>query len=122
MLLARITDKDISGKRLIYITVQLRFQLVKLHLKLQSICLKKNEKEFLVTIEEKDSSSKHVVIVDDEYYQNLTDEKLTKEELIKKSFEFLLKRESKESILSKFNLRVIKNYFPEFEDVYSALD
>ena len=115
MLLARITDKDISGKRLIYITVQLRFQLVKLHLKLQSICLKKNEKEFLVTIEEKDSSSKHVVIVDDEYYQNLTDEKLTKEELIKKSFEFLLKRESKESILSKFNLRIIKNYFPEYE-------
>lgn len=41
---------------------------------------------------------------------------MTKEELIKKSFEFLLKRESKQSILSRFNLRVIGNYFPDFEE------
>ena len=78
---------------------------------------KKNEQEFLVTIEEKGSSSKHTVTLDDSYYQNLTAGKITKEELIKKSFEFLLERESKESILSKFNLSVIKKYFPEFEDV-----
>ena len=53
---------------------------------------KKNEQEFLVTIEEKGSSSKHTVTLDDSYYQNLTAGKITKEELIKK-------------------------YFPEFEDV-----
>ena len=78
---------------------------------------KKNEQEFLVTIEEKSSSSKHTVTLDDSYYQNLTAGKITKEELIKRSFKFLLEREPKEAILSKFNLRVIKNYFPEFEDV-----
>ena len=83
---------------------------------------KKNGQEFLVTIEEKSSSSKHTVTLDDSYYQHLTAGKITKEELIKKSFEFLLEREPKEAILSKFNLRVIKNYFPEFEDVFSALD
>jgi len=77
---------------------------------------KKNGQEFLVTIEEKSSSSKHTVTLDDSYYQHLTAGKITKEELIKKSFEFLLEREPKEAILSKFNLRVIKNYFPEFED------
>jgi len=77
---------------------------------------KKNEQEFLVTIEEKGSRSKHEVTLDDGYYQNLTDRKITKEELIKKSFEFLLERESKESILSAFNLKIIKNYFPEYED------
>jgi len=76
---------------------------------------KKNEQEFLVTIEEKGSSSEHTVSLDDDYYQNLTDGKTSKEELIKKSFEFLLERESKESILSEFNLRIIKNYFPEYE-------
>lgn len=77
---------------------------------------KKNKQEFLVTIEEKGGRSEHEVILDDGYCQNLTDGKITQEELIKKSFEFLLEREPKESILSKFNLRVIKNYFPEFEE------
>ena len=76
---------------------------------------KKNEQDFIVTIEDKGSRSEHEVTLDDSYYQNLTDGKITKEELIKKSFEFLLERESKESILSKFNVRVIKNYFPEFK-------
>ena len=76
---------------------------------------KKNEQEFVVTIEERGSTTEHAVTLDDGYYQNLTDGKITREEFVKKSFEFLLERESKESILSEFNLRVIKNYFPEFE-------
>ena len=76
---------------------------------------KENEQEFLVTVEEEDSISKHIVSLDDDYYQKLTGGKMSKEELIKKSFQFLLERESKESILSEFNLRVIKNYFPEYE-------
>jgi len=77
---------------------------------------KKNGQEFLVTIEEEDSVTEHTVSLEDNYYQNLTDGKISKEELIRKSFEFLLERESKESILSEFNLRIIKNYFPEYEE------
>ena len=77
---------------------------------------KKNEQEFLVTIEEKSSRSEHEVTLEDGYYQDITDGKITKEELIKNSFEFLLERESKESILFKFNVRIIKNYFPEYEE------
>ena len=77
---------------------------------------KKNEQEFLVTIEERNNSSDDAVTLNDDYYQNLTDGKITREELIRRSFEFLLERESKESILSKFNVRVIKNYFPEYEE------
>jgi len=77
---------------------------------------KKNGQQFLVTIEERGSTTEHTVTLDDGYYQNLTDGKITREELIKKSFEFLLEREFKESILSEFNLRVIRNYFPEFEE------
>ena len=35
-------------------------------------------------------------------------------DLIKKSFEFLLEREPKESILPRFELSVIQRYFPDY--------
>ena len=54
--------------------------------------------------------------LDDGYYNKLTQGRITEEELIKKSFEFLLKREPKESILSRFYLKVISRYFPEYEN------
>ncbi len=73
---------------------------------------KKNQQEFTVKVEGKEYN----VNLDDEYWQDLTGGKIAKEELIKKSFEFLLEREPKESILSRFNLRVINQYFPEFEE------
>jgi hypothetical protein len=34
---------------------------------------------------------------------------------VRRSFEFLLERESKESILSRFDLSLISRYFPEYE-------
>jgi len=73
---------------------------------------KKNQQEFTVKVEEKE----YDVGLDDEYWQDLTGGKISKEELIKKSFEFLLEREPKESILSRFNLRIINQYFPEFKE------
>ena len=73
---------------------------------------KKNQQEFTVKVEGKEYN----VNLDDEYWQYLTGGKIAKEELIKKSFEFLLEREPKESILSRFNLRIINQYFPEFEE------
>ena len=76
---------------------------------------KKNAGEFLVIINEENSKTEHNVELDNEYYQKLTGDKITEEELIKKSFQFLLERESKDSILSRFNLKVIKRYFPEYE-------
>ncbi len=76
-----------------------------------------NEGKFLVIIGEKNTETEYNVEVDDEYYQKLTEGRITKQELIKKSFQFLLERESKESIFSSFNLRIIKSYFPEYEQV-----
>ena len=76
---------------------------------------RKYENEFIVTVEEDGSRTKYVVTVDDEYHEKLTQGKKTKEELIKRSFQFLLKREPKESILSRFNLKVINRFFPEYE-------
>ncbi len=73
---------------------------------------KKNQQEFTVKVEGKEYN----ISLDDDYWQDLTGGKIPKEELIKKSFEFLLEREPKESILSRFNLRIINQYFPEFEE------
>ncbi len=76
---------------------------------------RKSEQKFVVTIKERGIGTEHVVTLDDEYYQHLTDGEMTREELIEMSFKFLLEREPKESILSRFNLKVINSYFPEFE-------
>ena len=75
----------------------------------------RSQNEFAVVVEGKGDKTQHIVTLDDDYYYLLTQGKISKEELIRKSFQFLLEREPKESILSKFNLKVIKGYFPEFE-------
>jgi len=62
----------------------------------------------------RDSSTEHIVLLNDRFHQDVTNNKLTKTELITHSFEFLLKRESNQSILKKFNLEVINQYFPEY--------
>tara|TARA_Y100000310_G_C20668737_1_gene809081 strand:- start:2383 stop:2649 length:267 start_codon:yes stop_codon:yes gene_type:complete len=73
-----------------------------------------DDNTFSVKIIEKNGSTGHVVSLDEEYYHELVEGKISKEELIKKSFEFLLEREPKESILSKFNLKIISSYFPKY--------
>ena len=77
---------------------------------------KKDQEEFRVKVEQEGASKEYAVTLEDSYYQDLTQGKVTKEELIEKSFKFLLERESKESILAKFNLKIIKSYFSEFEE------
>lgn len=37
-------------------------------------------------------------------------------DLVRAVFDFLLERESKESILGRFDVTVVSRYFPEFED------
>ena len=69
----------------------------------------------------KDSSTEHIVLLSDRFHQDVTNNKLTKTELITHSFEFLLKRESNQSILKKFNLEVISQYFPEYIDEIKKL-
>ncbi len=70
---------------------------------------------FTVQVEEGGSSSEFTVTVDDDYHQKLTGNACSKQELVEKSFDFLLKREPKESILPNFNLKVIAKYFPDYE-------
>ncbi len=71
---------------------------------------------FEVEIKEGDSRTNHLVTVNRDYFAEFSDKFSSPEELVKKSFEFLLERESKESILNEFNISVIKTYFPEYEE------
>ena len=64
----------------------------------------------------KDSLTEHIVLLNDRFHQDVSNNKFTKTELIIKSFEFLLERESNQFILKKFNLEVISQYFPEYID------
>ena len=61
-------------------------------------------------------NSKHIITLNDNIYFEMTKGIKSKEELIFFSFNFLLKREKNTSILSKFNLETIQNYFPEYEN------
>ncbi len=70
---------------------------------------------FLVEVIE-DSKTEHKVTLNEEDYERLSEGKCSKEDLIKKSFEFLLEREPKESILREFNLTLISKYFSEYEE------
>lgn len=71
--------------------------------------------EFRGRIIEKGSESTHHVSMKQADYARLAGGKIEPEELVRRSFEFLLEREPKESILSRFDLPVIGRYFPEFE-------
>ena len=69
----------------------------------------------------KNASTVHIVLLNDRFHLDVSNNKLTKTELITKSFEFLLERESNQSILKKFNLEVISQYFPEYFDEIKKL-
>ncbi|MDB4039992.1 hypothetical protein N9489_00890 [Methylophilaceae bacterium] len=62
----------------------------------------------------KDSTTIHRITLSSKFYKKLSNSKISEIELIKKTFEFLLERESNESILKEFNLEMIENYFPEY--------
>jgi hypothetical protein len=76
---------------------------------------KSGDEVFDVCVIEGKSESSHAVTLKNADYVRLTDGKVTPEELIRRSFEFLLKHESKESILARFDLTVISRYFPQYE-------
>ena len=69
---------------------------------------------FEVTVRET-TTTIHTVTLDHDYYQKLTEGKVSPEMLIEKSFEFLLERESNTMILARFDLPIIGDYFPEYE-------
>jgi len=70
--------------------------------------------EYEVTVNS-NTTTTHIVTLSHEVHTNLTNDKVTKEELLDFSFKFLLDREPNTSILSSFELTVISRYFSDYE-------
>jgi hypothetical protein len=68
-----------------------------------------------VTIADHGSESRHSVTLTRADFQRLTPIGGTPDGLVRRSFEFLLEREPKESILKSFALTDIGRYFPDYE-------
>ena len=66
------------------------------------------EEIFEVTVS-KESVTNHRVKLSSKVYKDLSDGEISEIDLIKRSFEFLLERESNQSILREFDLEVIEN-------------
>ena len=74
------------------------------------------ETTFEVTVQGS-SPTTHRVTVPPQYAARLTGGQATAQQLVRRSFDFLLERESNSSILRSFELPVIARYFPEYERV-----
>ncbi len=74
-----------------------------------------NENTFEVKISDS-GETVHKVTVTNEDSLELTENKLSKEELLRLSFKFLLTKEPKELILPRFNIMIIANYFPDYKN------
>lgn len=72
------------------------------------------DRVYQVIVREDGSESRHEVTVTEEEARKYGGSDQSVEDLLRSSFEFLLERESKESILPSFRLSDIKKYFPEF--------
>lgn len=71
------------------------------------------EDTYRVTVAESESISTHEVTVPPDTVAKHPD--VAPERLVEASFRFLLDREPKESIMSRFELGIISRYFPEYE-------
>ena len=81
-----------------------------------SISIKKlSDDVFTVTVAET-STTTHTVTITDQSLNDLTDNNVTKTQLLEFSFKFLLERESNTSILPSFDINVITKYFPDYRD------
>jgi hypothetical protein len=68
-----------------------------------------------VTVGEGPTTTEHSVSVAEGELRRLDPTSENPTDLVRRSFEFLLEREPKESILRSFDLPVIGRYFPEYE-------
>lgn len=60
------------------------------------------------------------VSMDKEYCEGLCPG-VAPEDVIRKTFDFLLQREGPQAILSEFDVRDVKTYFPDFENMITEI-
>jgi len=80
---------------------------------------RESDHDFLVRVDA-GTVTEHRVTVPNDYFEKLRSDEESKEQLIERSFQFLLERESNRSILPSFELSVIQRYFPEYESTIGS--
>ena len=81
-----------------------------------SVSIKKLSHDvFVVTVADSITTT-HEVTVTNQSLSDLTDQSVTKTQLLEFSFKFLLDKEPNTSILKSFDISVIEQYFPEYLD------
>ena len=81
-----------------------------------SISIKKrNDNVFEVTVLDSITTT-HEVTITDQSLSDLSENNVTKTQLLEFSFRFLLDREPNTSILSSFDINVISRYFSNYKD------
>ena len=81
-----------------------------------SISIKKRTDDVFVITVANGMTTTHTVTVTDQSLTDLTDNNVTKTQLLEFSFNFLLDREPNTSILSSFDINVISRYFSDYRD------
>ena len=79
-----------------------------------SISIKKLNDDVFEVIVADSMTTVHEVTVTDQNLTDLTDNTVTKMQLLEFSFKFLLNKEPNTSILKSFDISVIEQYFPEY--------
>lgn len=75
--------------------------------------------QFMVTVREGTSETRHRVSMSKSTYEKLTYGKVRPERCVRAAFEYLLDREPKEAILRNFDITIISKYFPGFETEFN---
>ena len=70
---------------------------------------------FDVVIRDSGNETRHQVTMSEADHGRLTNGSCPPDRCVEAAFRFLLDREPKEAILSRFDVSVISRYFPEFE-------
>ena len=81
-----------------------------------SVSIKKLRDDVFEVTVAKTSTTTHTVTVTDQSLTDLTDNNVTKTQLLEFSFKFLLEREPNTSILSSFDINVVTKYFPDYRE------
>jgi hypothetical protein len=85
------------------------------NIEVQGVGEEEGRKRFVVTVSKAGDTSTHHVTLSREDYERWGTNDSDPTGFIRRCFEFLLEREPKESILSRFDVSVIRRYFPEFD-------
>ena len=84
--------------------------------KVHNILVQEVSSDNFKVIVSQNSTTEHDVTVSKDFLNQFTKYNISPENVVKHSFEFLLDREPNTSILRKFDITVISNYFPEYTE------